>query len=177
MNSLSDTEIDIILLKFRMPDGSGLNFVQELRKLYPHTKVIILLEEAEEFWEALQIDADGYEVRHMPTYQLAAALRAIADGYGWMGPMLSRYLLKRGGRDRLVDAASRSPVDEQIVESLSAREREVLYLLSEGLKGEQIAEKLHISPKTVKLHISSCIRKLNVEDRTQAIAKFLRSKK
>jgi DNA-binding NarL/FixJ family response regulator len=172
--ALASTNIDIALIKFSMPDGEAKDFIPHVRREHPRTKVLLLLEEEEEFWQALEVDADGYEVRHMPSYQLEASLKALSDGYGWLGPMLSRYLLKRGGRQRLGLAARQQPINQELVESLSPREREVIGLLSEGRKGDEIADILSISPKTVKLHISSCIRKLNVEDRTQAIAKFLR---
>jgi DNA-binding NarL/FixJ family response regulator len=174
--TMSRTEIDIVLLKHGMPDGNSIEFVKTLRTRYPNVKVLMLLEEDAQFWEALEAQADGYEIRHMPSYQLATAIKALKDDYGWLGPMLSRYLLKRGGRDRLKAAAKQTPVNEAVLQALSTREREVIYLLSEGLRGENIAEKLNISPKTVKLHVSNCIRKLGVEDRTQAIAKFLRCK-
>lgn len=171
---LEEHIVHIILLKFRMPDDIEFRFVQHLRSKYAQIKLIILLEEPEEFWEALSLDADGYELRHMPSYQLTAALKAIRDEYAWLGPMLSRYLLKQQGRHRLASGALR-PTNDHILEPLSPREREVIHLLSDGLNGEQIAFKLQISPRTVKLHISGCIRKLEVKDRSQAIAKFLRT--
>lgn len=171
---LRAVDIDIVLLKYPIANGNAIGFVTTMRELNPSLRILMLLEEDAEFWEALHTDADGYEVRHMPAYQLAAAIHSLRDGYAWIGPMLARYLLKRGGRQRVLSAAKKRPVNGQLIALLSVRETEVLELLSEGLNGDDIAKRLEISPKTVKLHISNCIRKLSVQDRTQAIAKFLR---
>jgi DNA-binding NarL/FixJ family response regulator len=140
-------------------------------------KTLILLEEEQDFWNAMSFEADGYELRQMPTYQLFAAIKAIGEGYAWIGPLLSRYLLKRAGRDCLISASQVQPSIDRASFGLSVREKEILTLLSEGLSGLKIAERLSISPKTVKLHISNCIRKMDVDDRSQAIAKFLRARR
>jgi DNA-binding NarL/FixJ family response regulator len=177
IEELSKQNIDVVLVKYRMPDGSASQYVPELRRLWPQTKLLLLLEDDEEFWEAIGVEADGFEIRHMPGYQLGTAIKALAEGYGWLGPMLSRYLIKRGGRQRLLSTERPKPsYEDDGVCNLTPREREIICLLSEGLKGDEIAEKLAISSKTVQLHVSSCLKKLDVEDRTQAILKFLRSK-
>lgn len=174
---IKESDVNILLLKNRMPDGDVGDFLSTVRNYNPNLRSMLLLEEEDDFWKAIDYCADGYEIRQMPTYQLFAAIKAIGEGYAWIGPMLSRYLLKRGGRDWLM-SASRTPqrAEEQSF-GLSVRETEILVLLTEGLSGTQIAAKLSISPKTVKLHISNCIRKMKVVDRAQAIAKYLRNKK
>lgn len=165
----------IILAKFDLIRSASVMF-RHLRHSYPTVKVLVLLEEDEEFWEALNFECEGYVIRHMPVYQIDVALRAIGEGYAWIGPMLSRYLLMRGGLQRLKAAVDVKPVHSEKLSSLSNREREILYLLSEAFTGDEIAEKLCIAKQTVKLHISNCIRKMGVKDRSQAVAMFLRCK-
>lgn len=174
---IKENDVNILLLKNRMPDGDVGNFMSGIKLDYPAVKTLILLEEEQDFWNAMSFEADGYELRQMPTYQLFAAIKAIGEGYAWIGPLLSRYLLKRAGRDCLLSASQVQPSIDRASFGLSVREKEILTLLSEGLSGLKIAEKLSISPKTVKLHISNCIRKMDVDDRSQAIAKFLRAKR
>lgn len=173
---LAERSFDIVMVKFNLVKAVANFFQENLRAAYPDTKFLLLLEEDEEFWEALELECEGYVIRHLPAYQLDVALRAIGEGYAWIGPVLSRYLLKRGGLNRLRAVSAIKPIVNDKVSSLSNREREILYLLSEAFTGTEIAEKLSISKQTVKLHISNCIKKLGVQDRSQAVAVFLRSK-
>lgn len=167
---------DIVMVKFDIVRRNVPFFQERLRAQHPLSKFLVLLEEDEEFWDALEFECEGYVIRHLPAYQLDVALRAIGEGYAWIGPMLSRYLLKRGGLNRLKAVAAAKPIANDKLSSLSNREREILYLLSEAFTGTEIADKLCISKQTVKLHISNCIKKLGVQDRSQAVAVFLRSK-
>lgn len=174
-HKLAERLFEVVMVKFELVKGGAPSF-QNLRSAHPDTKFLLLLGEDEEFWEALEFECEGYAIRHLPAYQLDVALRAIGEGYSWIGPVLSRYLLKRGGLSRLKAVSAIKPVVNDKLASLSNREREILYLLSEAFNGSEIAEKLSISKQTVKLHISNCIKKLGVQDRSQAVSVFLRSK-
>lgn len=174
---IRDGDVNILLLKNRMPDGDVGAFIGTMKQEHPHLRTLVLLEEEQDFWDAMDFAADGYELRQMPTYQLFAAIKAISEGYAWIGPMLSRYLLKKAGRECLISASHKAPLTDESEYGLSTREKEILNLIADGLSGIEIAAKLAISPKTVKLHISNCIRKMKVDDRTQAIVKYLRVKR
>lgn len=173
---LDAVEFDIVMVKFEIVKSNAQFFHERLRAPHPNTKFLLLLEEDEDFWDALEFECEGCVIRHLPAYQLDVALRAIGEGYAWIGPVLSRYLLKRGGLNRLRAISAVKPIPNDKLSSLSNREREILYLLSEAFTGNEIADKLSISKQTVKLHISNCIKKLGVQDRSQAVAVFLRSK-
>ncbi|MBX9690412.1 MAG: response regulator transcription factor [Candidatus Obscuribacterales bacterium] len=175
LNLLSENQIQVAIVGNRIPDSSAARLISIIREKQPDLKTIAVLEELEDFWTALSCEADGYLMRHMPSYQLNTAIRAVLDGYGWIDVALARYLIKRGGRSRLYSAAAIKPLAVDQLKVLTEREREVLHLLSDGYNSLEIAEKLAISRQTVKLHISSCIRKLGVKDRTQATAAFLRA--
>lgn len=175
IESLHQRSADILILKFTLPSVELETFFAMLKDDYPEIRTLVLLEDDEDFWKALNLGADGYVIRYLPAYQINVVIKALGDGLGWIGPMLARYLLKQGGLQKLRTAAVLNPVSGNTLSHLSDREREVLYLLSEAIGGEEIARKLNIRPQTVKLYISNCIKKLGVRDRSQAIAKYLRS--
>jgi DNA-binding NarL/FixJ family response regulator len=149
--------------------------MEMIKAEHSETRVMLLLDQEHEFWNALQLNADGYELRELIPFQLAVAIKTIGEGYTWIGGKLSSYLLKGDNREHLISLSQRES-SKSVIACLSIREREVISLLSEGLNTTQIADKMAISPKTVKLYITNCIKKLNVENRSQAIVKFLQAK-
>ena len=176
LDLVSSKQINLVLLRNRMQDGDIAEFIAIIKNGSAELRTLILLEQEEDFWKALDYNAEGYEMRQSPSYQLEAAVKSIGQGYAWIGTVLSTYLLKNMGRDYLIAARARSYcISKTDLTKLTAREKEVMLLLSDGLSTREIAEELQISPKTAKLHISVCIRKMQVQDRAQAVARFLRS--
>ncbi len=108
--------------------------------------------------EALEAGAIGYWIKNAPADALADAIRAAYAGQPTLSPEATQALIR---------AKTRPP---ELGYDLSEREREVLALLVEGLSNDQIAERLVISPGTVRHHVSACISKLGASNRTQAAA-------
>jgi DNA-binding NarL/FixJ family response regulator len=145
---------DITLMDLRLPDGSGVDAIREIRRFSPQARFIVLTtyDGDEDIHQALEAGAQGYLIKGMPHEALIDALRKVYSGGRFLPPPVARAL------------ASRLPDCE-----LSAREREVLALLVRGRSNREIADELSIKEATVKSHVSVILMRLNVTDRTQAV--------
>lgn len=145
---------DITLMDLRLPDGSGVDAIREIRRFSPQARFIVLTtyDGDEDIHQALEAGARGYLIKGMPHEALIDALRKVYSGGRFLPPPVARAL------------AARLPDCE-----LSAREREVLALLVRGRSNREIADELSIKEATVKSHVSVILMRLNVTDRTQAV--------
>lgn len=150
---------DILLLDINMPRMNGLQVLEEIRKKNINIKVLILTihNEVEYLMKAVDIGIDGYVLKDSDISALKKAIYAVYRGESYIEPSLTPYFNKRLEKRR-----------EIRTDSLSKREIQVLELIAEGNFNKEIAEKLFISEKTVKNHVSSIFKKINVSDRTQA---------
>lgn len=151
----------IILLDIDMPKINGLDVLKKIKEKKVDLKVIILTvhNEIEYLLKAVEIGIDGYILKDSDSAQLREAIFTVISGESYiqpsMIPMLESKIVERN-------------TDQAKIDLLTKRELEVLKLLSIGLYNKEIGEKLDISERTVKNHISSIFRKINVTDRTQA---------
>jgi DNA-binding NarL/FixJ family response regulator len=146
---------DILLLDINMPGKDGLEVLKELKQQGSTQKVLILTmhNEIEYFLKAMEIGVEGYVMKNLDSYILKQAILRICHGERYIQSSLMPYLNLRL---------------EQNMGDLTRREMEVLKLLAKGMFNKEIADKLSISEKTVKNHVSSIFKKINVSDRTQA---------
>lgn len=156
-------EPDIVLLDINMPNMNGMECLKILKKDYKETKVIMLTihEDAEYLIETVNMGAEGYVLKDADVSQLIDAINKVVNGEIYIHPSLSGVLVKEYKRKEVTynDLSKRR---------LTRRELEVLKLVAQGINNKEISETLFISEKTVKNHISSIFKKLNVNDRTQA---------
>ena len=151
----------ILLLDIDMPNMNGLEVLKRIKKDKMDLKVIILTvhNEIEYLLKAVEIGIDGYILKDSDSAELREAIFTVLSGESFiqpsMLPMLESKIIQRNN-------------DQAKIDLLTRRELEVLKLLSIGLYNKEIGEKLEISERTVKNHISSIFRKINVTDRTQA---------
>jgi DNA-binding NarL/FixJ family response regulator len=160
---------DVVLLDIHMPSGDGLWATAELAREVPSARVLILTvsTEDEHLKESLRRGAAGYLLKTSPADSLFQAIREVARGETTVpGTMAGRILAALG-----VPQHERGASHEA---GLSAREQEVLRLLSRGATNRQIAESLEISENTVKAHLKSVLRKLGVSNRVEAAGWALR---
>jgi DNA-binding NarL/FixJ family response regulator len=157
---------DLILIDIGLPDGSGLVAGRQILEEYPEAKVVALtaLLSPATVGEAVRIGFHGYLTKDTPVSRFASSLHAVADGH----VVFPRRLASAMGRSRDDDGS------ELLAAQLTAREREVLGLMAEGLGGPDIARKLGITTNTVRTHIQSILTKLQVHSRLQAVAFALR---
>jgi DNA-binding NarL/FixJ family response regulator len=151
---------DVVLMDVRMPIMDGVAATRALAEQAPNIKVLVLttFDDDEYVTQALRCGAKGYLLKDTPSTELADAIRAIHRGYTQFGPGL------------MEKAFSSAPTPEEPPEAftqLTPREQEVLQLIATGCSNREIAEKLYISERTVKNHVNSLLRRLNLRDRTQ----------
>ena len=147
-----------------MPDMDGVTATRLIRQQFPTVQVIALTSFKEEglVQSALQAGAIGYLLKDISADELARAIRAAHTGQTTLAPEVTQGL---------IHAATRPPV---LGTDLTEREREVLALLVAGLNNTEIAEKLVVSPSTIKSHVSNILAKLDVTSRTEAAALAVR---
>jgi DNA-binding NarL/FixJ family response regulator len=158
---------DLVLLDLSMPGLDGLQALPRLRQAAPETEVVVLTASGTEqnLLAAIRGGAAGYLLKSEPPDRIADFLRGVAKGEAALSGEVARRLLEQvreGGPSRSVPDA--------IAASLSARELEVLLLLDEHLGTDEVAARLYISEHTVRTHVKSLLRKLNVSSRREALA-------
>ncbi len=149
---------DVILMDMAMPGMDGLETTRTVLDQYPQVKVIILTNFPDEdlVQSALEAGATGYLLKNVSIGTLADAIRSAYAGQPTLSPEATQALIQAKTRPR------------RLGDDLSPRERQVLALVVQGLSNDEIAERLVISPLTVKNHVSACISKLGANNRTQA---------
>jgi NarL family two-component system response regulator LiaR len=158
---------DIALMDIRMPEMDGLEAARTISARYPETGIVMLTAYDDRHFvvEAVRAGARGYVLKARDAEHLTQTVRLVADGNMVIDPQLVVVLA-----DELNVAKHR----ERTAESLTEREVEILQLLAFGHTNRDIAEKLFISPDTVKTHLEHIYQKLGATDRTAAVAVALR---
>lgn len=152
---------DVLLLDINMPNKNGLDVLEEIKDQGLDVKVIILTvhNEVDYLLRAVEIGVDGYILKDSGSAELINAIMMVMNGESYiqpdMIPMLNSKMVIRNS-------------DKEKIKNLTKRELEVLILVSEGMFNKEIADKLEISERTVKNHISNIFKKIDVADRTQA---------
>ncbi|MER7413940.1 response regulator transcription factor [Streptomyces cacaoi] len=173
VETIRSTRPDVVLLDIRMPDVDGLTVLREVRTL-PGAPVVAMLTtfDADEYiLAALRSGAAGFLLKDTDPEQLAQLVRTLAAGGVVMSPKASRAILgtarPREGRGPAEAPAGGDPVTAR-VGRLTARERQVLVLVADGLSNADIGARIHLSAGTVKDHVSAILTKLGVGSRVQA---------
>jgi DNA-binding NarL/FixJ family response regulator len=156
---------DVILMDIQMPRMNGIDATRSIREKLPETQVVILTKfgDDENVFAAIKAGAVGYLLKDAGLEEIRRAVKAAFGGEGVLSPVLVTKVL--GEFNRLTQVATKN---RELFAELSRREVEVLELLSTGMKNSGIADKLCLSEKTVKTHVGSILRKLHVNDRTEA---------
>lgn len=150
----------IALIDLGLPDGSGIQLIQQLKRLAPaaHCIVTTIFDDDQHLFPALQAGAHGYILKDQPQPQLVRMLRGITQGEPPLSPAIARRLLTH-----FQPAGAESPETP-----LTARETEVLRLIAKGYTNSRTAELLGISTNTTASYIKEIYRKLNINSRAEA---------
>jgi DNA-binding NarL/FixJ family response regulator len=154
----------IVLMDIRMPELDGLEATRRILDADPAARVLILttFDLDEYIYEALNAGASGFVLKDDPPEQLIAAIRTVAAGNALLSPSVTRRVIRQF-------TGIRRPTPPPELDELTARERDILRLIAEGLSNAEIGERLFISETTVKTHVTHVLQKLNLRDRVQAV--------
>jgi DNA-binding NarL/FixJ family response regulator len=168
MQMVEERHPDAVLLDVRLKGTSGLDTCRAIHERFPDVGIVFLTvyEEEQYIFEALRAGARGYVLKRATDDDLVDVIAAVSSGEVFVDPALTGRIAPR--------SASRSSSGPEARFGLSSREGEVLALVTEGLSNQKIGVKLFISEETVKSHVRSILRKLGVQDRTQAVSLALR---
>ena len=158
---------DVVLMDVRMPVMDGVAAIKVLKQRSPEIKILVLttFDDDDYVTRAMAHGADGYLLKDTPSAELAQAIRSVNLGYTQMGPGL--FAKAMANHAEQPDKTKLEPIPPELTQ-LTAREREVLQLIAKGYSNREIAEELYITERTVKNHVNSILRSLNLRDRTQA---------
>jgi DNA-binding NarL/FixJ family response regulator len=155
----------VVLMDIRMPNMDGLAAARVILAETDSRVLILTTFDTDEYvYSALRAGASGFLLKDAPGDQLVAAVRSVADGNALIDPSITRRLIQQFVR------ASRPRREEPPqLTALTAREREVLSLVAQGLSNAEIAADLVVEESTVKTHVARVLMKLNLRDRVQAV--------
>jgi len=155
---------DVVLLDLHLPDGSGADFCRQLLALSPTSRVLILsaYDNDQEVSAALISGASGYVLKTVGGERLADNIRSVFGGEVLLAPTVAAKVVRQ--LSRLKEESGRQ---EEALEVLTPREKEVFFLASRGLKNSEIAAELYLSEKTIKTHLRNIYNKLNLASKAE----------
>jgi DNA-binding NarL/FixJ family response regulator len=163
---------DVVVMDLNMPGMSGVEATRQVTTLAPLTRVVVLTisDQDDDVMNAILAGACGYLMKDSSIQDLMQGIKAASVGESLISPHIAAKVLQR------MRATGTNEADAAMIRSeLSDREIEVLKLIANGKDNAQIAADLHISPKTVKNHISNILMKLQIDNRIQAAVYAVRS--
>ena len=163
---------DVVVMDLNMPGMSGIEAIRQIASIAPLTRVLVLTisDQDDDVLHAILAGACGYLLKDSSVDDLIRGISAAAVGESLVSPAIAGKVLQQ------VRATAGSPEAEETIRAeLSERELDVLKLIVSGKDNAMIAGELHISPKTVKNHISNILMKLQIENRIQAAVYAVRS--
>ena len=169
INLIKKYRPDVVLMDINMPEKDGLQAIQEIERLELDTRVIALsgYDDSDLIFRAMKLGAKGYILKTMASAQLIYAIDEVAAGKIYLPSALSSRFFEYFQSSFKEESAASDT--ENLLTYLTAREEEVLDLLTQGNNYKGIAGKLFISETTVKTHVNNIFQKLQVNDRTQAV--------
>lgn len=166
---VNDLKPHVVLLDFKLPDGDGITGCISIKNTFPNTKIIILTAYAEDHLvvEAIRSGVDGYLLKNVEGDDLIKTIISVYEGESVLDSSVTEIIFNSIKKDNT------SPIEDSI---LSPKEKEILEMLSLGKTNKEIAAKLSISEKTVRNYVSNIFKKINVSNRTEAAAYWIRNK-
>ncbi len=172
LHAVREVAPDVVVMDLNMPGISGVEATRQISMIAPLTRVLVLTisDDDGDVMNAILAGACGYLLKDSSIAELISGINAAAVGESLVSPAIASKVLQR------IRASSASPHEAELIQSeLSDREIQVLKLIANGKDNGMIALELHISPKTVKNHISNILMKLQIDNRIQAAVYAVRS--
>jgi DNA-binding NarL/FixJ family response regulator len=157
---------DVVVMDLHMPDLNGIEATRRILHQSPHVGVVVLtmFEDDASVFAAMRAGARGYLLKGADKAEIVRAIQAIGSGEAIFGPAIARRVIEYFSAPQVAGPPLAFP-------ELTAREREILDHIAQGMNNQAIARKLFLSPKTVRNHVSNIFAKLQVADRAQAIVR------
>lgn len=169
----NENKIDIIIMDLGLPNMNGIDATRHIKNLDKDVKVIILTShnDEKEVLNSLKAGANAYCSKEINPKRLIQVVQSVADGAAWFDPSIAHIVLKASANSSSFETENRSKDYD-----LTAREAQILKLMTEGYSNMEIAQILVISINTTKAHVANILQKLEVDDRLQAALKALKNK-
>jgi DNA-binding NarL/FixJ family response regulator len=169
VSDLSKDQPDIVLMDIDLPNITGIEGVRTIKSVFENIQILMftVFEDDEKIFAAIRAGASGYLLKKTPPAEIIEAVKELYDGGAPMSPSIARKVLQ---------AFQSVPYDSLTEYELTAREKEMLFSLVDGLSYKKIGEKYFISLSTIRTHISNIYGKLHVHSKSQAVAKVLQGK-
>jgi DNA-binding NarL/FixJ family response regulator len=153
---------DVVLMDLVMPVMDGIEATKKIKEMAPETKILILtsFSDQDHVIPAIRAGASGYQLKDIEPDELVRTIRAVFYGDSQLHPKVTSHVMNH--------LAGGAPKEENRINELTKREREVLAEIAKGKSNKEIAASLFITEKTVKTHVSNILAKLELSDRTQA---------
>lgn len=169
----NENKIDIIIMDLGLPNMNGIEATKEIRNKDKDVKIVILTShnEEKEVLNSLKAGANAYCSKEIKPQRLIQVVQSVADGAAWFDPSIAHIVLKASANSPSIEVENNSKDYD-----LTAREAQILKLMTEGYSNMEIAQLLVISINTTKAHVANILQKLEVDDRLQAALKALKNK-
>jgi DNA-binding NarL/FixJ family response regulator len=170
---VENNKVDLIIMDLGLPGMNGIEATSEIKELNPESKIVILTShnDTQEVLNSLKAGANAYCSKEINPKRLIQVVQSVLDGASWFDPSIAHVVL---------EAAAKSQKNEVVTPEkdygLTARESQILKLITEGLSNNEIANQLFVSINTTKAHVASILQKLEVDDRLQAALKALKER-
>jgi len=155
------TKPDVALVDIVLPDGNGVEVCEALRIYAPEVRVLVLTSFSDDdtLFTAINAGAAGYVLKRVGSDELIGSVRGVYAGQSLVDPRLT---------DRMFDGVRGQTDETERIDRLNDRERQILELVAEGLTNRHVGDRLHLAEKTVKNYVSTMLKKLGMDTRTEA---------
>ena len=173
MDIVKSNDIQLIIMDLGLPGMNGIDATAYIKQLNKDIKIVILTShnDVQEVLSSLKAGANAYCSKEINPKRLIEVVQSVLDGASWFDPSISHIVL---------EAAAKSQQNETYTPQkdygLTARETQILKLITEGYSNNEIANQLYVSINTTKAHVASILQKLEVDDRLQAALKALKER-
>ncbi len=166
-----NNSIDLVIMDLGLPNMNGIEATQKIRDINKETKIIILTSHGDEkeVINSLKAGANAYCSKEINLQRLVQVVQSVSEGAAWFDPSIAHIVLQ-ATTNTTIDDSDKTYKDFD----LTAREAQILKLMTEGYSNMEIAHHLVISVNTTKAHVASILQKLEVDDRLQAALKALK---